>query len=411
MACDECKRKKSKCDGGKPGCKRCAERGVECIYNTVSNTQRVAVLRERVKELETELKRVKFDKALLSTADCEVEAEARAEQIVRYALTVEIQMDDPVATESLLNLPSIPAPDRKIQLPLGAMSLDVTCSGAGLQVYDEREKDNVTIPVYHLMPNSFFDDESASLGCTQFYRELRQALAQGDLPERVLGGSVLDVSGFVRSEQINVSHPLSRWAVLFTLRMGSSSWEVQLANAYFAFHLMRVSHASAPFLYPPSRLPAAYSSSSGSSFPQKRILHVCLSSLNLLSFSDVSLIRFGRISCLCRSRLARLVAILTDPLSPEYRDAFIRNLGLLNVYDWAEVYMQAHIRWVGDMASAVEVDPVSAFFRLSSAFEDAILDVRNWTFPSPFDIIAMQDPTPSSMDVADGVPSANEPLQ
>ena len=66
VACSECKRKKSKCDGGKPGCKRCAERGVECVYSTVSSSQRIAVLRERVKELEAKLKETQFANALLS---------------------------------------------------------------------------------------------------------------------------------------------------------------------------------------------------------------------------------------------------------------------------------------------------------------------------------------------------------
>ena len=124
------------------------------------------------------------------------------------------------------------------------MSLDSSNSGVGLQIFQEGQQDNVILPIHHWMPNSYSDEESARSGCTAFYTECRAALSRGEQVERVLGSPVLDVSGLVRPDQTDASHPLSRWAVLFTMDLSSPSWALQLATAYLVFHLMRVCYPS-----------------------------------------------------------------------------------------------------------------------------------------------------------------------
>ena len=68
IACVECKRKKAKCDGVKPACRRCVDRGVDCVYNAISPSQRMNVLREQIKQYEAELKRLRSKNAFLASS-------------------------------------------------------------------------------------------------------------------------------------------------------------------------------------------------------------------------------------------------------------------------------------------------------------------------------------------------------
>lgn len=115
-------------------------------------------------------------------------------------------------------------------------------SGKGFYIHEDHRRENAFVETYRIMPYSSFDDEeSLKIGFTQFYRECRQAMVRGAQVEQILGDPMLDVSGFVHSENLPASHPFSKWAVMFTLNsFGRCSWELQLATAYFSFHLMRV---------------------------------------------------------------------------------------------------------------------------------------------------------------------------
>ena len=136
---------------------------------------------------------------------------------------------------------STSASNRKAEIPLGAMPLDVTGSGRSFQIHEYGHEENTIIPTHRILPHHFFDDDSTKLGCTEFYLECRRALAQGTNPDEVLGDPLIDVSGIVHGQIIEHSQRFSKWAVMFMLNLGDCSWEVQLAFAYCAFHLMRVS--------------------------------------------------------------------------------------------------------------------------------------------------------------------------
>ena len=136
---------------------------------------------------------------------------------------------------------STSASNRKAEIPLGAMPLDVTGSGTSFQIHEYGHEENTIIPAHRILPHQFFDDDSTKLGCTEFYLECRRALAQGTNPDEVLGDPMIDVSGIVHGQIIEHSQRFSKWAVMFMLNLGDCSWEVQLAFAYCAFHLMRVS--------------------------------------------------------------------------------------------------------------------------------------------------------------------------
>ena len=96
------------------------------------------------------------------------------------------------------------------------------------------------IPTHRIMPHYFFDEDSSKLGCTEFYIECRRAVAHGAEPDKILGDAVLDVSGLVNGDSLKDSSRLSKWAIMFTMNFGDCAWQLQLAFAYFAFHLMRV---------------------------------------------------------------------------------------------------------------------------------------------------------------------------
>ena len=55
------------------------------------------------------------------------------------------------------------------------------------------------------------------------------------------------------------------------------------------------------------------------------------------------------------------------------------------------------------MASAVELDSVSARFRLSTTFEYVVRDIRNWAIPNVVNVLDLLDPTLPALDLTDGV--------
>jgi len=54
--CLACRRRKTKCDGVKPVCQRCARLGGECIYDPPERTPQTVRLQTRLRKLENELR-------------------------------------------------------------------------------------------------------------------------------------------------------------------------------------------------------------------------------------------------------------------------------------------------------------------------------------------------------------------
>ncbi|RAK78260.1 uncharacterized protein BO72DRAFT_527019 [Aspergillus fijiensis CBS 313.89] len=58
QACQECRRRRAKCDGHKPSCARCLNRGMECVFNTKDDSRGTAPrslvmqLQARIQQLE-----------------------------------------------------------------------------------------------------------------------------------------------------------------------------------------------------------------------------------------------------------------------------------------------------------------------------------------------------------------------
>lgn len=109
-------------------------------------------------------------------------------------------------------------------------------------------------------------------------------------------------------------------------------------------------------------------------------------------------------------RATPLTPELISSRSPESRDAFIRHQGVLSSLYWAEVIEQTRIKWIGEIMLAVQVDSVSAQFHLTPEFITTLLDIQNWVFPNLFDVIALREPTGSSMDIADAIGSQDETI-
>ena len=74
-------------------------------------------------------------------------------------------------------------------------------------------------------------------------------------------------------------------------------------------------------------------------------------------------------------------------------------------FHWIEVRLQTRIRWLGEVSSAVQLDPLSAQINFSPSFEAAIRDSENWIFPSLLDIVGVPGPYSPSVDLTDGLAS------
>ncbi|KAH0286037.1 hypothetical protein M436DRAFT_54903 [Aureobasidium namibiae CBS 147.97] len=67
VACQDCRRRKTKCDGKKPACSNCGRRGIKsCVYDLEPNQSRVAAYKQKIeqqlssiKSLEEEIERLK----------------------------------------------------------------------------------------------------------------------------------------------------------------------------------------------------------------------------------------------------------------------------------------------------------------------------------------------------------------
>ncbi|KAK2013521.1 hypothetical protein LZ32DRAFT_647039 [Colletotrichum eremochloae] len=51
VACDSCRKQKSKCSAGQPKCSRCVAKGVECRYNADPSESRITSLKRRHDEM------------------------------------------------------------------------------------------------------------------------------------------------------------------------------------------------------------------------------------------------------------------------------------------------------------------------------------------------------------------------
>ncbi|KAM0702460.1 hypothetical protein Q7P35_009888 [Cladosporium inversicolor] len=52
LACNECRRRKVKCDGSRPVCQRCSSQDVECIYSEPVNAHHTTLLKRKYERLE-----------------------------------------------------------------------------------------------------------------------------------------------------------------------------------------------------------------------------------------------------------------------------------------------------------------------------------------------------------------------
>jgi len=59
VACQDCRRRKTKCDGRKPACSNCVKRGLDtCFYDLEPNQSRVAAYKQKIEQQLTSIKRL-----------------------------------------------------------------------------------------------------------------------------------------------------------------------------------------------------------------------------------------------------------------------------------------------------------------------------------------------------------------
>ncbi|KAH7231813.1 uncharacterized protein BKA55DRAFT_486380, partial [Fusarium redolens] len=58
-ACESCRKKKTRCNGGRPMCNRCIETTTECIYRSDEEEKKVLALEMRISEVINELEQLR----------------------------------------------------------------------------------------------------------------------------------------------------------------------------------------------------------------------------------------------------------------------------------------------------------------------------------------------------------------
>lgn len=69
VACQDCRRRKTKCDGGKPSCSNCTKRGVpSCTYDLEPNQSRVAAYKQKIEQQISSIKKLEEEIEVLKSS-------------------------------------------------------------------------------------------------------------------------------------------------------------------------------------------------------------------------------------------------------------------------------------------------------------------------------------------------------
>ncbi|KAH7380100.1 hypothetical protein BKA66DRAFT_420273 [Pyrenochaeta sp. MPI-SDFR-AT-0127] len=261
IACESCRKRKSKCDGVRPKCNTCQSKNLTCVYDVAEDGKTTTQLRAHVRRLAKDLDDMKSIVSLLAMAPDRVSAANWASELEKNGFAhhsaeeIKRALSDPSESSSALpdgesfGTPSsehFAGPSRT----MGASSYDGSSRGdsreqsqSALNYSSENAGDGIT-----QMNPSPLDLEAASnalnkfgFDCAYYRRTKRDLLTSGWSEVQIFGRSEIDVDtlllGFLDPQD---TQPVSTWCSRAVNKiLPATPLSVRLASTYVLTKLMR----------------------------------------------------------------------------------------------------------------------------------------------------------------------------
>ncbi|OCL13217.1 hypothetical protein AOQ84DRAFT_436480 [Glonium stellatum] len=250
IACESCRKRKSKCDGVRPRCNTCQSKNVSCVYDVAEDGKTTTQLRTHVKRLERELEDVKSILPLLIMTPNQTAALEWASEIEKHGFSHH-SVDE--IRKTLQEAPQQQGDIMETSRPevFPHLSQALTASS-----YDESSQDNsreqsqpaltcqTQNPIQPALSFTYLEPSDAnkfSFDCSVYRRTKQEMLADGWDEGQVFGRNEVDVDsillGFTDAQE---EQSVPTWAARMVCKtLVNEPLPVRLASAYLLTKMMR----------------------------------------------------------------------------------------------------------------------------------------------------------------------------
>ncbi|KAH7088250.1 hypothetical protein FB567DRAFT_559914 [Paraphoma chrysanthemicola] len=261
IACESCRKRKSKCDGVRPKCNTCQSKNLTCVYDVAEDGKTTTQLRAHVRRLAKELEDMKSIVSLLAMAPDRAQAANWANELEKNGFALHSAEE----IKKSLQDPSAPPPTLQEQDSFGTPGSEhFPGPGMGPSSYEgssraerSRSREHSQNALNYLPGSSVdgvtrmnppLDIEAASsalskfgFDCTYFRRVKRDLLANGWSEGQVFGRAEIDVDtillGFVDPQD---TQTVPTWCARTVNKiLPASSLPVRLASTWLLTKMMR----------------------------------------------------------------------------------------------------------------------------------------------------------------------------
>ncbi|KAL5120700.1 hypothetical protein ACEQ8H_001449 [Pleosporales sp. CAS-2024a] len=261
IACESCRKRKSKCDGVRPKCNTCQSKNLTCVYDVAEDGKTTTQLRAHVRRLAKELEDMKSIVSLLAMAPDRAQAATWASELERNGF----QHHSVEEIKKSLQDPSAPPTGLPDQDSFGTSGSDHFTGhghgGLGSAPYDDSSREESrehSQSALNFMPGNTVDGvtridppldiEAASAALTKFSydstyfcRAKRDLLANGWSENQIFGRAEIDVDtlllGFVDPQD---TQTVPTWCARSVNKiLPSMPLPVRLASTWLLTKMMR----------------------------------------------------------------------------------------------------------------------------------------------------------------------------
>lgn len=250
IACESCRKRKSKCDGVRPRCNTCQSKNLPCVYDIAEDGKTTTQLRTHVRRLERELEDVKSILPLLIVTPNQTAALEWASEIKKHGFSHhsvdEIRKSLQKAPQQQDDIVETSGPEVYAQL-----SQTLTASSYGGSSRDNSRKQSQpalacqTQNLIQPAPSFTYLEPSEankfSFDCSFYRRSKREMLANGWNEAQIFGRGEVDVDsillGFTDTQEGQL---VPTWAARMVGKtLVNEPLPVRLASAYLLTKMMR----------------------------------------------------------------------------------------------------------------------------------------------------------------------------
>ncbi|KAF2006937.1 hypothetical protein P154DRAFT_178907 [Amniculicola lignicola CBS 123094] len=253
IACDSCRKRKSKCDGVRPKCNTCQSKNLSCVYDVAEDGKTTTQLRAHVRRLAKDLDDMKSIVSLLAMAPDRTAAASWANELEKNGFAhhsvEDIKRSLQEDSERRLQLPQHDSLDSLGSESYSHPPHSIAASSYDGSSRDDREESQPTFiqtdgaidgaESFNLLHTS--EISKFSFDCAFYRRTKRELLANGWDDTQVFGRNEMDVDtillGFVDPSD---AHPVPTWASRTTNKLlPAAPLPLRLASTYLLTKMMR----------------------------------------------------------------------------------------------------------------------------------------------------------------------------